>query len=277
MTTALLVLLLQAAPPPARTPAPQPAQAGASPAVSPTADYVVGPQDKLTISVLGLPEFGQPNVLVDNAGMIAYLDVGVLKAAGKTARQLQTEIRQMLIDKGQATSPTVTVDVVAFRSQMVYVSGAVSHPQGYSVTGTETLMNILAQAGFAPSAGQRVQVVRNKPAHQEFWFDRHALENGTAPSFQLQDGDAIIVPDAEKAIVRGDVNHPGIYDVAPDTSLLQLLVMAGDFNDRAARGSVKVTRKNDSGKPQDIKVGSKDYTTFMVKPGDVVFVGRRIL
>jgi polysaccharide export outer membrane protein len=277
MTTALLVLLLQAAPPPAQTPTPPPAQAGASQPVAPNADYVVGPQDKLTISVLGLPEFSQANVLVDNAGMIAYLDVGVLKAAGKTARQMQNEVRQLLIDKGQATNPTVTVDVVAFRSQMVYVSGAVSHPQGYTVTGTETLMNVLAQAGFAPSAGQRVQVVRNKPAHQEFWFDRRALENGTASSFQLQDGDAIIVPDAEKAIVRGDVNHPGMYEVAPDTSLLQLLVMAGDFNDRAARSSVKVTRKNDSGKPQDIKVSSKDYTTFMVKPGDVVFIGRRIL
>jgi polysaccharide export outer membrane protein len=276
MTTALLVLLLQAAPPPTQTPTP-PAQGAAAQASGPNADYVVGAQDKLTISVLGLPEFSQANVLVDNAGMIAYLDVGVLKAAGKTARQVQNEIRQMLIDKGQATNPTVTVDVVGFRSQMVYVSGAVSHPQGYPVTGTETLMNVLAQAGFAPSAGQRVQVVRNKPAHQEFWFDRRALENGTSPSFQLQDGDAIIVPDAEKAIVRGDVNHPGMYEVAPDTSLLQLLVMAGDFNDRAARSNVKVTRKNDSGKPQDIKVSSKDYTTFMVKPGDVIFVARRIL
>ena len=49
--------------------------------------------------------------------------------------------------------------------------------------------------------------------HQEFTFDRHALENGAAPSFQLQDGDAIIVPDAEKAIVRGEVRSPGMYEV----------------------------------------------------------------
>jgi len=262
MTTVLLVLLLQAA---------------QAPPANQNADYVVGPQDKLSITVVGIPEFNQQNVLVDNAGTIAYLDVGVIKAAGKTARQIQTEIRQLLIDKGQALNPTVQVDVSAFRSQMVYVSGAVSHPQGYTITGNETLMNVLAQAGFSPSAGQRVQVVRNKPTRQQFTFDRHALENGTAPSFQLQDGDAIIVPDAEKAIVRGEVRSPGMYEVGADTTLLQLLVMAGDFNDRAARGSVKVTRKNEKGISVDMKIDHKEYATFVVRPGDVIQIGRRIL
>ena len=277
MLTALSFVLLLQAPPVQQPPAQAPPQQ-APPAAAQNADYVIGPQDKISITVIGIPEFSPQNVLVDNAGMIAYLDVGVLKAAGKTARQLQAEVRQLLIDKGQAVNPTVQVDVAAYRSQMVYVSGSVSHPQGYAVTGNETLMNVLAQAGFAPSAGQRVQVVRNKPAHQEFWFDRHALENGTAPSFQLQDGDAIIVPEAEKAIVRGEVKSPGMYEVSTDTTLLQLLVMAGDFNDRAARGAVTVTRKNDQGKPVDrIKVKSNDFATFIVKPGDVISVGRRIL
>ena len=51
---------------------------------------------------------------------------------------------------------------------------------------------------------------------------------------------------------------------------------AADFTDKAARGSVKVTRKNDSGKPVDQKVGHEQYSVFVVKPGDVVFVGRRV-
>jgi len=271
MTIALLVLLLQGAQAPPRQ---SPQTSG--PAVAQNADYVIGPQDKLSIKVLGLPEFNQQNVLVDNAGMIAYLDIGVVKAAAKTAREIQSEIRQLLIDKGQALNPTVQVDVSAFRSQMVYVSGAVGHPAGYQITGAETLMNVLAQAGFGPTAGQRVRVVRNKPVHQEFTFDRHALENGTAPLFQLQDGDAIIVADAEKAIVRGEVRSPGMYEVAPDMTLLQLLVVAGDFNDRAARGSVKLTRKDHTGKAVDTRVSSKEYSTFRVNPGDVILVSRRI-
>ena len=270
MTTVLLVLLLQAQTHPPQAPqTPMTAQ-------SQNADYVVGPQDKLSITVVGIPELNQQNGLVDSAGMLAYLDQGVINVGGKTVRQVQAEIRQLLVDKRQAVNPTVQVEVSAFRPQVVYVSGAVGHPQGYPITGSETLMNVLAQAGFAPSAGQRVQVVRNRPTHQEFTFDRHALENGSAPPFQLQDGDAINVPDAEKAIVRGDVRNPGMYEVGPDTTLLQLLVMAGDFTDKAARGSVKLTRKNDSGKPVDQKVGHEQYSIFIVKPGDVVFVGRRV-
>jgi len=275
MTTALLVLMLQLATPP-DTPGP-PLALQTAQSSNPNAEYVIGPQDKLSITVLGIPEFSQQNVVVDSAGMIAYLDVGVLKAAGKTARQLQAEVRQLLIDKGQAVNPTVSVDIVAFRSQLVYISGAVSHPQGYAITGNETLMNVLAQAGFAPTAGQRVQVVRNKPARQEFWFDRHALENGTAASFQLIDGDAIIVPEAEKAMVRGEVKSPGMFEVTADTTVLQLIVMAGDFTDRAARGKVTLLRKNSSGKMDKLDVKSDQYPTYLVKPGDVVQVNRRIL
>jgi polysaccharide export outer membrane protein len=247
-------------------------------AQAPSPDYVIGAQDKLAINVVGIPELSQQNVLVDNEGMIAYLDLGRVKAGGRTARQLQTEIRQLLIDKQQHTNPTVNVEVTEFRSQMVYVSGAVSHPQGYKITGAETLMNVLAQAGFAPSAGQRVVVVRNRPVHQEIGFDRRALENGTAAPFQLQDGDSIIVPEAAKALVRGEVKNPGMYEVGSETTLLQLLVMAGDFTDRAARGSVYVVRKNETtGKPDRLKVKDSEYTTFTMKPGDVVQVNRRVL
>jgi polysaccharide export outer membrane protein len=211
--------------------------------------------------------------------MIAYQDFGRLKAAGMTVKEIQKEVRDFLIARKIHTNPTVTVDVTDFRSQMVYVSGAVSHPMGVRITGAETLLNVLAQAGFSPSAGQRIQVIRNRPSYQEFTFDRRALENGSAAPFQLHDGDSIIVPEAEKALVRGEVRNPGLYEVTSSTSLLQIIVMAGDFNDRASRGSVDVLRKDPTGdgKASRIKVKQQEFTTFIVKPGDVVEVRRRIL
>jgi polysaccharide export outer membrane protein len=242
-------------------------------------DYKVGPQDKLNITVLGIPEFSATNVIVDNDGMYAYLDLGRLLAAGKTVREIQKDIHDLLIQKQLHRNPTVTVDVAEFRSQMVYVSGAVSRPAGYRITGNETLLSILAQAGFTATAGQTIEVTRNKPTLMKFSFDRRQLESGNAPSFQLQDGDAILVPDAEKCYVRGEVHSPGSYEVTSKMTVDQLIIAAGDFNERAARGAVYITRKDETGKgrPTTFKVKSGDFATTIVQPGDIVDVKRRIL
>lgn len=266
MTTWLLAVMLavpvlQAAPVP-----PAPAASSA---------YKVGPQDKLNINVLGIAEFSAQNVLVDADGKFDYLNFGRVDAKDKTPREIAAAVRTLLIERKQHNDPTVTVEVAEYRSQMVYVSGAVRETRSYRVTGAETLISVLASAGFLPSSGSYVEVIRNKPVPgTKYRFERKALEMGTAEPFPLQDGDSIVVPEAEKAFVRGEVKSPGAYEVTSGMTVLQLIASAGDFTDRASKGSVKIVRSEAGGKPREIKV-PKDLSTI-VQPGDTVVVGKRI-
>lgn len=267
MTTWLLALILaspiQAAP--ARVPT----------APTSASSYKVGPQDKLNINVLGISEFSPQNVLVDSDGKFDYLNFGRIDARDKTPREIAAAVRLLLIERKQHNDPTVTVDVAEYRSQVVYVSGAVRETRSYRITGNETLIGVLAQAGFLPSSGTFVDVIRNKPvAGTKFRFERKALETGTAEPFPLQDGDSIVVPEAEKAFVRGEVKSPGAYEVTAGMTVLQLIASAGDFTDRAAKGTVKIIRTDAAGKPQEIKV-PKNLATA-VQPGDTVVVSKRI-
>ena len=258
MTTLLLVMMLQAAAP------------------GTVASYKVGPQDKLNITVLGIPDFSAQHVVVDQDGRFEYLNFGRVEAKERTPREIAASVRQLLIDRKQHNDPTVTVEVAEFRSQTVYVSGAVRETRAYRITGSETLIGVLSQAGFLPSSGSYVEVLRNKPVPgTRFRFERKALETGTADPFPLQDGDSIVVPEAEKAFVRGEVRSPGAYEVTPGMTVLQLIASAGDFTERASKGGVKITRKDANGKMKEIKV-PKDLSTAVL-PGDTVSVGRRIL
>lgn len=258
MKTLLLVMMLQAAAPGA------------------VASYKVGPQDKLNITVLGISDFSAHNVVVDQDGRFEYLNFGRVEAKDRTPREIATSVRQLLIDKKQHNDPTVTVEVAEYRSQTVYVSGAVRETRAYRITGSETLIGVLSMAGFLPSSGSYVEVVRNKPVPgTRFRFERKALETGAADPFPLQDGDSIVVPEADKAFVRGEVRSPGAYEVTPGMTVLQLIASAGDFTERASKGGVKITRKDADGKMKQIKV-PKDLST-VVLPGDTVSVGRRIL
>ena len=274
MTTALLVLMLHAGPSPQAT-----ATSTATTTQAPrrdVGDYKVGPQDKLNINVLNLDVFSAQNVLVDNDGTFMYLDLGRIQAADKTLREIGAAVRQLLIDKKQHLGPTVTVDVAEYRSQMVYVSGAVANSRGITIRGNETLLGVLAQAGFIPSSGPTVEVTRNKPIPgQKFVFQRKDLEMGIAEPFRLQDQDSIFVPEAEKAFVTGEVKSPGPIDVGRgDMTLLQVIALAGGITDRGSKGKIEILRKDANGKEFKVKVDTKKLSTI-VKPGDTINVGRR--
>src|SRR5262249_51991080 len=134
MTTILLLALQQ---PAAQAPVPP----------SAPAEYLVGPQDKLDINVL--PDvFSEKGVTVEADGTFQYKDIGRLKAQDMTVRQIQAAVKKVLVDSGMHRDPTVTVEVVAFRSKMIYVNGeGVKAPSSFRIQGNDTIMSAIYQAG----------------------------------------------------------------------------------------------------------------------------------
>jgi polysaccharide export outer membrane protein len=249
------------------------------PAAPSTQEYLVGPQDKLDIHVI--PDvFSDKRVTVDVDGTFQYKDIGRVKAQDLTVRQIQDEVRLLLIERNLHRNPTVTVDVVEFRSKMIYVNGdGVKVPSSFRIQGNDTLMSAIYQAGgFTSKAGSVVTIRRRagqgvKPA--EIQIPRSDIEEGTgaAATFHLQDGDVINVPEAGHVFVRGEVVGVGTYDLSASVkTVLDLINAAGGFSKFARKDGVFITRMVD-GKPRQIKV-EKDLTT-PVQPNDAIEVPRR--
>jgi polysaccharide export outer membrane protein len=278
-TIVLLVLALQqpatpqAAKPPS-PPAPAPATAAAAPQ-----EYVVGPQDKLDINVI--PDvFTDKRVTVDVDGTFQYKDIGRVKAQDLTVRQIQAAIKKLLIDANLHRDPTVTVEVVEFRSKMIYVNGdGVKSPQSFRIQGNDTIMSAIYQAGgFTSKAGATVAIHRHGgpggPA-VEIHIPRTDVEQGIgqAATVHLQDGDLITVEEAGHVFVRGEVASSGTYDLTQTAkTVLDMINAAGGFTRFARKDGVTITRIVD-GKPKQIKV-DKDLTT-PVLPNDAIEVPRR--
>ena len=270
MMTMLLLAALQ--PPPAAAPS------AAAPAAA-SQEYLVGPQDKLDINVI--PDvFSDKNVTVDADGTFQYKDIGRVKAQDLTVRQIQAAVKKVLVDAGMHRDPTVTVEVVAFRSKMIYVNGeGVKSPSSFRIQGNDTIMSAIYQAGgFTSKAGANVTVRRRGGPDGksiEYQMPRREVEQGTgmAATFHLQDGDLITVPEAGHCYVQGEIRNPGTYDIGESgTTVLEMINAAGGFTERASKGGVKIQRMVD-GKPREIEI-DKDLTTA-VQPNDVIRVPRR--
>src|ERR1041384_6775720 len=90
-----------------------------------TAEYRLGPGDKLRIEVYKDPQLSQ-SVQVRPDGKITLPLVGDMEATSRTPMELRDAITKSL--KEYITNPTVTVIVVEALASQVFVMGEVSKP-----------------------------------------------------------------------------------------------------------------------------------------------------
>jgi polysaccharide export outer membrane protein len=282
MSTAVLMLLLLWGQAPAGRGAPPPAPTVAD-------DYMVGPQDVLSLTVFNDDTLSRPALVVDTDGTIDCPYIGRQKVSGMTTRQIEEMLRRLLglrrdaqgkVVGGYLTNPNINVNVKDFRSQRVNVMGAVRNPGYVELQGDPTLTRALSQAGYpTPESGSYVQITHEDgdstgstpPEAKQERVPRQDIENGRASRMRLRPGDSVFVPPADKFFISGEVKTVGQLALNQETTVQQAIIMAGGLTDRANKNRVHI-RRVVNGKTVDIK--AKDST--LVLPGDTITVGRRI-
>ena len=276
---ACVVLLLVA---PVAAQAPPAPTAPVAPVVT---DYVVGPQDVLTITSYDQNDLsGRFSVEAD--GTFTYPLIGRVKAGGLTLRQVEAQVKKQLKDGGFFNNPQITVAVDQYKSQKIFINGEVRVPGTYPLSGNMNLVEALARAGSTlPSASGEAVIVH--PSNQNVTgpvlpnqenaesivrVNLRDLENGVfSQNAVLRDGDTIFVPRAESVYVFGQVKNPGAYPLQQkNTTVLQALSLAGGVTDRGSTARIDIVRIVNGGKKElRVKLGDP------VKPGDTIIVHER--
>ena len=248
---------------------------------APGADYLIGAHDVLAITVYDQEDL-RGRFPVDADGTFTFPLIGRVKAAGLTLRQLEAELKRLLMD-GFFRNPQISVGVEEYKSQRVFVVGEVRTPGTYALNGDMSLIEAVARAGSAlPTASGEALVVRTTNGSGEgptMPGDKTEVETVNLKALQsgdlrqnvtLRDGDTIFIPRAETIYVFGQVRNPGAYPIQRDTTVLQALSLAGGVTDRGATGRVRVVRL-EKGKKVEVKIKLDE----IVRPGDTLIVPER--
>ena len=167
--------------------------AGSNPAAS--ADYRIGPFDKVDISVFGESELSVKGQEVEANGMLALPLVGAVSAAGKTAPELGHEVERVFSQK-YLRNPQVTVTVDKSVTQKVTVQGEVSAPGVYELKGPTTLLETLSLAKGEQRSAKLEQVVvfrTIKGQRMGAVFDVRQIRAGVANDPQILGNDVVVV------------------------------------------------------------------------------------
>jgi polysaccharide export outer membrane protein len=250
------------------------------PAVSRTegqqSTYVLGPGDQVTVTVMDLDEIGKQPYRIDMRGDLDLPLTGRIAAAGLTAEQLESAIRQQLIN--YVKEPDVTVSLEEMRSQPVSVLGEVRNPGVIQLMGHKTLFELLSMAGgLNPDAGYSISITRQlqwgkiplPDAHLDdsgqYWLAQVATKDvmdGTSPSTNIliMPNDVITVPKGAMVYVLGAVKKSGGFVLGENdkVTVLQALALAEGLDKYADTGGAKILRQtNQPDKRVEIAVNLK--------------------
>lgn len=114
-----------------------------APAFSADPAYVLGPGDKVRITVFGQEDLSG-EFDVDAAGMLSLPLIQAVPAQGLTPQQVEKEIATKL-EPDFLRNPRVNVEVLTYRP--FYIYGEVLKPGGYPYVNEMTVHNAIALAG----------------------------------------------------------------------------------------------------------------------------------
>ena len=158
--------------------------------------FVIGPEDVLAINFWRDQEMsGEVTVRPD--GMITLPLVGDIRAGGLSPDVLKDEITKAA--SRLLTEPNVTVGVKQINSLKVFITGEVTKPGPYPLTGPRNVMQLISVAGGLLEYADKdnilvLRTVDGKQKSYKFRYSDVARGKSLEQNIELQPGDTVVVP-----------------------------------------------------------------------------------
>lgn len=251
-----------------------------------TETYRLQPEDVLTIQVYRVPEINAV-LPIGPDGNISAPFVGVVRAAGKTIKELEYELQILYVDRLKLKDPIVSITIREYRQIRASIGGFVGRPGVYTMRPGDRILD-LVNAGGGTSIDGRADLRRaylvKKNGQERIPIDLRDLLNGdSSQNYVIEDGDLVFVPEelSNRVIVAGRVRQSGPIPYRESLTLSEVIEQAGRIERRSRLSRVQVFRPL-PGRPGDylaiqadlvaFENGKKPNQNILLQPGDLIYV-----
>ena len=224
-------------------------------------NYMLAANDQVLIRVPAVEEINEKPFRVGADGSISLPLLGSVPAAGMTIEQFEAALTTGL--KTYVKDPKVTVTLVQFHSDPIFVMGAFQRPGIYALqSGQTNLLELLSTVGGLQSnTTRRIKITRrleqgriplpntiddpdSKTSSVEISLNRLMESPNPAENILLQPYDVLNASRAEMVFVSGEVGKVGGYplDDRESLSVIQLLTLAGGLAKGADGSKARILR-----------------------------------
>jgi polysaccharide export outer membrane protein len=181
------------------------------------------------------------------------------RVSGSTILRLNLE--QVQVGDTSQNIPVRDEDTIFVpRAQAFFVLGEVRSPGTFPLERTTTVLEAVSLAGgFTDKAAPGVvKLIRQKLDGTQ---ETKTLELGGEArdrGVTLLEGDTVVVPRGNTYLVLGEVRSPGVYVLDRQMTVLDGIMSAGGFTEKASPGRTRVIRTTSAGQQQVINIDMND-------------------
>jgi polysaccharide export outer membrane protein len=215
--------------------------------------YILGPGDKIFISVSGLEEVVF-NLVIDQEGNLYIPKVGGIDLKNSTLSEGRNKIVSAV--NKYYKNVDVFVTLLDFRKIKVSLLGNVKYPSSRILSANSRLMDLITSSnGLVETSNYRNIKIVSKDNVEKFYDLLRYLRYGDKSNNPfLHEGDVVLVDRVDKVVtINGEVKFPGIYEFVDGENVNELINLAGGFTHLAKKDTVEVVSFDDEGKIQKSK------------------------
>lgn len=207
---------------------------------------------------------------VDSKGDIFIQGIGVVKAENRTLGEVENSINSLAAQKYKSLKVKLTVSTGNEFSVFVY--GQVNRPGKVVIGNNSTIIDALGAAGGVKKTGtlRNIQYTTGSKVKSVDLYK--AIFMGNDNNIVLRANDKIFVDSIGKVVAfKNGVSTPGIYEVANNENLSQLIKYAGGLLPVTQTTSVTMTRlDNKTNERVAMNLSWANAKTTVLQSGDTV-------
>ena len=239
------------------------------------ADYIIGAGDELNVQLYG-NQNRSLRLIVGRDGIINLPELGPMNVSGQHFSSVKQAIEARF--EHQKLGVHASVSMGDTRAIRVFVLGEARRPGSYTVSGLGTITSALFAAGGVKRIGslRNIQLKRQGTLVRRLDLYDLLIRGDTSDDAQLLQGDVILVPPVGVTVsVTGEVRRPAIYEIKGESTVADLVQLAGGLTADADTSKAMLTGFNEEHRRKVLAVDlAAGVHSQPLRNGDLLSVAR---
>jgi protein involved in polysaccharide export with SLBB domain len=206
------------------------------------AGYIVGPGDELDMQLYGNRNLNL-KLVVGRDGRVSIPELGPVNVGGESFASAKEQLESRV--ERQITGVHASVTMGDTRTIRVFVLGDAKEPGSYVITGLGTITSALFAAGGVQPIGslRNIQLKRHGELVRRLDLYDMLIRGDTTDDVKLLPDDVIFIPPVGATVsVDGEVHRPAIYEIRNESTVADVVQLAGGLTPEADTAKLALTR-----------------------------------
>ena len=240
-------------------------------------DYRLGPGDELMINLYGASEntysveiSRNGTLKIDRAAPIYLSGLSVNSAKKRLIKSL-SKLYTGLLSSDELNKVELDLSLSKARSVVVNITGQVTAPGTYTISGFSSVLNALYAAGGPNEVGsyRNIKLLRNGKVYKTIDLYDYFV-GGVYPNLYLRDQDVILVESYSSLVnIDNGFKINGLFEIKEEEKLSDLIKFSGGFSSNSYKDKVFINRI-DSYSRSIVEYSLENYDKANLNDGDLI-------